>query len=218
MNTPKQPVLTQSYRFSSLPSADDHILIFTRSHIFYLLEKIVLTVIGVLVMLVLSLVFFLTIYLSPLLLIATCCLLITFGTTMVIRAYIAWYFHFYLVTTRKIVEVCNIPFGNYFMNEILLDRVKCTEVDITSLGIINQLFRIGDVVVTFDRPTKHRDSFVFSNVSNSNTIKELLTDYLIESYSEKINISKNIWYTDDRRKGTIYSYPIEELRRPKLHA
>lgn len=213
MKTPKkQPVEIQTYQFSSLPSLHDKILIFTRSHVFYLWLKLLNNLVIGFVLILFTAILFLTIYPSFLLFIASQLLIITFISTLCVNEFLGWYFHFYLVTKRKIVEVCNTPFGKYFINEIMLDRVKCTEVDISSNGIINQLLRIGDVIVTFDRPTQHRDSFVFNNVSNANSIREILTDYFSESKKEL-----NTWYVYDRqRQGLIY--PIEDISIPKLHA
>lgn len=94
----------------------------------------------------------------------------------------------------------------------MLDRVKCTEVDISSNGVLNQLLRIGDVIVTFDRPTQHRDSFIFQNVSNANSIREILSDYFSEDRKET-----TAWYVFDRqKKGLIY--PLEDTSMPRLHA
>jgi len=208
----KQPVQIQTYQFSSLPSLGDKMLIFTRSHVYYLWEKLFWISVVATVFMIITSIAFIFIYYSPLLFFLTFIGTIAFVLTLVVNEYLSWYFQFYLVTKRKIVEVCNVPFRKYFINEILLDRVKCTEVDIMSNGIINQLFRIGDVVVTFDRPTHHRDSFIFSNVSNANSIREILTDYFSENRKETTT-----WYIQDRQnKGWVY--PLEEMGIPKLHA
>lgn len=213
MKTPKkQPVEVSTYQYSSLPSLNDRILIFTRSHIFYLSLKIFFnSVIGFILALVAG--FSLTVsYPSFIMLIFSETLILTFIMTLNVNEFINWYFHFYLVTKRKIVEVWNTPFGKYFINEIMLDRVKCTEVDISSNGFINQVLRIGDVIVTFDRPTQHRDSFVFHNIANANSIREILSDYFSEDRKETTT-----WYVFDRHKGGL-TYPLDETIRPRLHA
>lgn len=213
MKTPKkQPVELQSYQFSSLPSLGDKILIFTRSHKLYLWERIFFLSLYAGLASIMSFAVFIYFYFSPFVFVLIQSVIFTFSITLCVREYLGWYFHFYLVTTRKIVEVCNIPFGNYFINEILLDRVKCTEVDIMSHGIINQLLRVGDVIVTFDRPTHHRESFIFNKVANANSIREILTDYFTEGRKEPAT-----WYfQDSRNRGFIY--PFQETTRPKLHA
>lgn len=213
MKTPeKQPVELQSYQFSSLPSLNDKILIFTRSHKLYLWERVFLMAVYASIASVLAFGVFIYLYFSPLVFLLIQSIIFTFTLTLCVREYLGWYFHFYLVTTRKIVEVCNVPFGKYFINEILLDRVKCTEVDIMSQGLINQILRVGDVIVTFDRPTHHRDSFIFNKVSNANSIREILTDYFTEGRKEPAT-----WYVQDsRNRGFIY--PLEELAKPRLHA
>ncbi len=208
----KPPVEVQTYQYSSLPSLNDRILIFTRSHVFYLWVKLIFnSICGLTLSVILGVLFTLSYPSFPMLIFSET-LIITFFLTLSANEFINWYFHFYLVTKRKIVEVWNTPFGKYFINEIMLDRVKCTEVDISSNGVLNQLLRIGDVTVTFDRPTQHRDSFIFQNVSNANSIREILSDYFSEDRKET-----TAWYVFDRqKKGLIY--PLEDTSMPRLHA
>lgn len=111
--------------------------------------------------------------------------LIAFGITL-----IRWYLHIYLVTTRKILEVRSLPFFFHDINDVLLDQVRCTEIDIKKSGMINELLDMGDVIITFDRPT-HRDAFILSDLHDPESVGIFLGDKLDE---EKYNVGETVWY------------------------
>jgi len=96
--------------------------------------------------------------------------------TIAAKSVIDWYFNLYVITNRKIAEVSYRPLSSRRINEILLDQVRCTEIDTRTEGIFNDLLDIGDVVITFDRPT-HEEEFTLKDVKNPKRI---------EFYLEKI--------------------------------
>ena len=112
-----------------------------------------------------------------------------FISTIIIRSIIDWYFNFYIATNRKIIEVSYRPLSSREVNEVLLDQVKCTEIDSKVGGAINEFLDIGDVIVTFDRPT-HQEEFVFENVPDPKKIETHLENaFCINSAFENSHTS-----------------------------
>lgn len=100
------------------------------------------------------------------------------GLTLVSQTLISWFYHIYIATSRKLLEIKYSPLTGQIANEIFLDQVKCTEVDLGTSGIIKQFFDIGDVMITFDRPT-HQHEFIISSVKRYRKIGALLTNKLV---------------------------------------
>src|SRR3990167_1988008 len=125
--------LDQYGRFICLPG--EVILLATRTHIYSVLIKIgvagfifTLATLGITYGII---VHSLSIGLAFLILLALGVLLITASLV----AYASWYYHFYIVTNRKILEVKSIPFLSSSANDVLLDQVRCTEIDIKREGL-----------------------------------------------------------------------------------
>lgn len=105
---------------------------------------------------------------------------------------IDWYLHIYIVTTNKILEVRYSPLSSNIISNVLLDQVKCTEVDVRTSGVINQLLDMGDVCLTFDRPT-HQQEFVFQNIRQYNEVGSYLRDILVNPSDPKRMTP--VWYS-----------------------
>lgn len=95
-----------------------------------------------------------------------------------------WYFHLYILTNRKILEVWYAPLYSHVMNDVLLDQVNCTQVDFRRSGFLNEMLDMGDVVLTFDRPT-HQEEFIFKDVSKSYKLGVFLTRKLLDRGSQQ---------------------------------
>ncbi len=93
--------------------------------------------------------------------------------SLALRSIIDWYFNVYVVTSRKIIEVSYSPLSSHTINQVLLDQVRCTEIDTKIEGILNDVLDIGNVVITFDRPT-HQEEFAFEYVKNPREIEKYL--------------------------------------------
>ncbi len=88
---------------------------------------------------------------------------------------IDWYGHLYVVTTHKILDIHCVPFFSHKVSEVLLNQVRCTEVDIRMKGMLNHLLDKGDIVITFDRPT-HQDGFVIADIKSPMLVGTALLD------------------------------------------
>lgn len=126
---------------------------------------------------------------------------------------VKWYYHLYIITTHKILEVRYLPPFYHSVNDVLLDQVRCTEIDVKTSGILNELLNIGNITLTFDRPT-HQEEFVLADISNPDAIGMHLGDMLD---AMKRNASSQVWYrTHDNKRpfrftDDIYPKPISEV-------
>lgn len=113
---------------------------------------------GIIIMLVLP--HFPFIYLS---LLAIVCTLIV-GVLGAVFTIAHWFFHGYVLTESRIMEFYSLPLLMHMTNGILLNQVRCTEIDFAKNGLLHHLFNIGDITITFDRPTR-QEEFVLRHIS-----------------------------------------------------
>lgn len=107
------------------------------------------------------------------------------------KTIIDWYFHLYVVTTRRVLELLYTPPFSHKTNGVLLDRVKCTEIDTRRSGIISELADMGDIVLTFDRPI-NQEEFSFLNIKEPRETAAFLNEILSSGESE--NPVAQSWY------------------------
>ncbi len=134
--------------------------------------------------------------------------LLTIGLagSLAIREIVHWYFHIYLITNRKIAEIRYSPLSSEFTNSILLDQLRCTEIDAELRGFMHEMFDIGNVTITFDRPT-HQETFTLRNVRSPRKTANALSSKLHTSYG---NPAGPIW---TRQEGTKYTFLQENNAR-----
>lgn len=119
---------------------------------------------------------------------------------IIAKVLVDWYLHAYIVTSHKILEVRYSPFASDTTNEVLMDQVKCTEVDVHTHGILNQIIGMGDVSLTFDRPT-HQQEFVFSNIYNYRDVGRLMSSMFDNSARKTEETTTPMWYkSKDKEK------------------
>lgn len=91
-------------------------------------------------------------------------LLITAITTnTALKVAIDWYYHVYIVTDRKILEIRSKPLFSDKIDNVILDQVRTTEIDTNIPSILHELLDMGDVVLGFDRPS-HDRPFVLTDI------------------------------------------------------
>lgn len=103
--------------------------------------------------------------------------------SLALRSIIDWYFNIYVVTNRKIIEISYSPLATHTINQVLLDQVRCTEIDTKIEGVINDILDIGHVMITFDRPT-HQEEFVFAYVKHPRNIERVLQN-TVSQYGQR---------------------------------
>src|SRR5581483_8347748 len=108
-----------------------------------------------------------------------------------------WYAHLYLVTSHKLMEICYAPLFSHTINEVLLNQVRCTEIDVNIGGAVREFLDMGSITITFDRPT-HQEEFVLSNISQPNVIGPVLADELevgpYQLSNPQLNLNSPLWY------------------------
>lgn len=148
-----------------------------------------------------------------LLLISAFALVFIFIITLVLKSAIDWYFNLYVVTNRKITEISYKPLSSREVNEVLLDQVRCTEIDTRVEGFVNELLDVGDVIITFDRPT-HQEEFTIANIWDPKSVETLLHRTLsplpdVLNYPASDNNSASLndgWYVKGRENEGKWKY------------
>ena len=173
--------------FISLPG--EKLIFAKRKHWFVLVSQLC-TTIAISLLLALVAVFLFLLFAYPTLAITSVFVIFTITFSILAKLFVDWYCQVYVVTTRRIFEVCYSPLFSDQINDVLLDQVRCTEVDVKRNGIINELIDMGDVVVAFDRPT-HQQEFMLLNIKDPKGTGILLADVLD---SLKPAGSMSTWY------------------------
>ncbi len=93
---------------------------------------------------------------------------------LAVRDLIHWSFHMYIATNKQLIEVHYNPLISHAINSVLLEQIRCTEIDVEMYGIIPELLGIGNVEITFDRPT-HKEVFIIKDIRSPRAIANLLS-------------------------------------------
>ncbi len=164
---------------------DEHLIFSTRQHWSVLFPAITLNVflvVGVSVFVSLSSMIA-PIYFFSFMLIAL--IVLSISLEIFIKNLAEWFFHFYIVTNRKIVEVAYRPMYSKVIYEVLLDQVRCTEVDVKASGLSNEIMNVGTVLMTFDRPTNEK-IFTIENIKDPRRAAMHLADsFEMQKYKEQ---------------------------------
>jgi hypothetical protein len=196
-----------------LTSPGEKILFAIRKHAFIITVPIIGTIFFSLLAILLTFVLLTHYFSFPFLFLASSFLILTFVMHLISKILVEWYFHVYLVTNRKILEVCYKPFFSENVSDVLLDQVRCTEVIVHTNGIINHLINMGDITVCFDMPT-HQDQFYFSDIASPHKAGMMLSDILNSTRTTNYSRQKPtpVWY---RRNTNLNPHRIIEKIIPK---
>ncbi|OGH43366.1 MAG: hypothetical protein A3H50_01625 [Candidatus Levybacteria bacterium RIFCSPLOWO2_02_FULL_37_10] len=170
---------------------EERILFRKRQHWFLLIVPVFFSII-IAIAATLSLYYFFILKTSQIgLFISSVFVVILIATSAIAKIVVDWHCHFYILTTNRILEVCYKPLFSNYINNVILNQVKSTEIDIEKAGIINQLLDMGNVIVTFDRPT-HQEEFRLMNIKNPKEIGFLMSDVL--DIEKPDMMSSPMWY------------------------
>lgn len=164
---------------SFLTLANEELLLVLRRHVFVIFAPVFFISISVVLLLFTVFVLFIHLLYSFPFFLVSALLIISVGLSLVTKIVIDWYFHLYILTSRKILEVWYTPLASHKVNDILLDKVNCTEIDLQVDGFVHELVDMGDVVITFDRPT-HEEEFIFKDINKPDKIEKFLTKTLMD--------------------------------------
>jgi hypothetical protein len=157
----------------------EELLLVQRKHSFVVILPILFTSVSLALYLIGT--YFFTIHtLSSIpLFIITTLLGISIFLSLLTKIIIDWYYHLYILTNRKILEIRYTPLASHVVNDVMLDKVDCTEIDLRVNGFVHELVGMGDVVITFDRPT-HEEEFILKDIQHSGHIEKFLTRHLMD--------------------------------------
>lgn len=196
-------MITQGSWDKFLTLNGEKLLLVRRRHPFVIFFPIMLIsfIIGTLILF--SGILFLNFFPSIPLFITTVLLLVSVLLTFITKSIMDWYFHLYILTTRKILEVWYAPLYAHVMNDVLLDQVNCTQIDFRRNGFMNEMLDMGDIVLTFDRPT-HQEEFVFKDINKCYKLGVFLTRKLLDRNPDNPNNAISpIWF---KSTGNSVSY------------
>lgn len=83
------------------------------------------------------------------------------------------------------------PLAAHVVSGVLLDKVSCTEIDTNVTGFFHEILDMGDVVITFDRPT-HQEDFILKDIKHTDRIGRFLTQRLMDH--EVKNYMQPVWF------------------------
>lgn len=187
MDTDERAMITEGDWDRFLTLEGEKLLLVKRRHPFVIFFPILMITFIISLLIFCSAFFFTSLFPSASLFVTTLLLLISVLLTFITKSIMDWYFHLYILTNRKILEVWYAPLYAHVMNDVLLDQVNCTQIDFRRNGFLNEILDIGDVVLTFDRPT-HQEEFVFKDVNKCYKLGVFLTRKLLDKHSKE-NIS-----------------------------
>lgn len=134
---------------------------------------------------------------SPALTISFASISLTLTSLAISKVVIDWYFHIYIVTSRKILEVRCVPFFSDTIDNVFLDQVRTTEVDTVIPSFIHELLDIGSVTVAFDRPS-HDEVYTLSNIKDPRETAKFLADAL-----ENLMRPAPVWFSPEKSTDVI---------------
>lgn len=180
---------------SFLTLKDEQLLLVKRRHPFVAFMPILLTILLTIFFIGCAFVVFEFFLLSPTLFFITTLVMLSIATSIVTKVLIDWYFHMYILTTRRILELRYTPLTSYAVNDVMLDRVNCTEIDLQTNGFLNELIDLGDILITFDRPT-HQEEFILKDIQGSHKLARFLTQQLMDG--KQSDLTHPIWFKQRR--------------------
>ncbi len=175
--------------FISLPR--EQLLFVKRKHWFTLLVPIVFAALLSFFLFFLLLLFSAMISFSLSFFLISCFTIITITISLITKIIVDWYFHLYAITTQKLLEISYTPLFSRVTNDVLLDQVRCTEIDVKVDGMLNQLIDMGTIIVTFDRPT-HQEEFILEKIKDSQQVSMLIGKAMSQNRNEQTN--EYVWY------------------------
>jgi hypothetical protein len=199
MDTDEKAMIAQGSWDKFLTLDGEQLLLVKRRHPFTIFFPILLITFIICAMILCSAILFTNLFPSPSLFLTTVLLFMSVLLTFITKSIMDWYFHLYILTSRKILEVWYAPLYSHVMNDVLLDQVNCTQIDFRRNGFLNELLDMGNVVLTFDRPT-HQEEFVFRDVSKCYKLGVFLTRKLLDRSSQNRNANvQPIWFKSYNR-------------------
>lgn len=151
----------------------EQILIIKRQHPFVLIAPIFGVIfVNIFLLCLGNIINFLTIKSISTAFIFSSLLTITFFSLLT-KVILDWYYHLYVISSRKILEIHCIPFFSDQIDNVFLDQVRTTEIDAHISNFLYELLDMGDVTIAFDRPS-HDEVYTLSKIKHPREVATLL--------------------------------------------
>ena len=181
----------------------EKMILHKRQHVFAVIIPIIIaSILGTVALLFLASSLFFFYHARFIIILASGCVITTI-LFLITKTIIDWYFHMYMVTNRRILEFQYRPFFSQDINDVLLDQVRCTEIDVQIHGYVHGLIDVGDIIITFDRPT-HQQEFVLHDIKSPRKISTMLGELL--NTPKDTMISYPTWYTNPTSETKEYIF------------
>lgn len=171
-----------------LTLAGEQPIIAKRQHPFLLIKSLSLLLLATVSLVGLSSYFILHILGSWSVQIGAFLLIINLAAILSLKLIINWYYHFYIITNRKIREIFCLASNSTLSNDVFLDQVRTTEISTKFGGFLGELINMGEVRISFDRPS-HEEEFILKNISDPYTTGMCLGDFL-----ETVMCDSPVWF------------------------
>ncbi|TSC64060.1 MAG: Uncharacterized protein G01um101493_254, partial [Microgenomates group bacterium Gr01-1014_93] len=112
------------------------------------------------------------------------------------KVIIDWYFHLYIITSRKIMEIRVVPFFGERIDDVFLDQVRTTEIDAKIPTFFHEFINMGNVTIAFDRPS-HDKVFMLENIPKPRQTAMYLCDAL-EHLMRDTQEPPGIWFQQQK--------------------
>ena len=183
---------------------DEHLLLVKRRHPFVIITPIIVICLLTIFFISTAFVIFQEFFISSSLFFVTTLLLLSVAISLSTKTIVDWYFHMYILTNRKILELRYTPLTSYIVNDVMLDRVNCTEIDLMSNGFFNEIIDMGDILITFDRPTR-QEEFILKDIRGSHELATYLTQKLLDGAPQSTLMKQNtIWFKQHDTSSATY--------------
>lgn len=180
--------LTREEISPHLSFPEEKLVIAKRQHPIVFLGPIIFSILISVAVIVFIYVISLNVFRSPIVFIGLSLLILIILIGLITKTVVDFYFHFYIVTDRQILEVIAVPFYKDRIFDVLLDQVRTTEIDSKIPSVLHEILDMGDVVIGFDRPS-HEQQFVLTNIKAPRE-----TELVLSKQLESIMHSAPIWF------------------------
>ncbi len=131
------------------------------------------------------------------------------SVSLIGKLMVDWYFHLYVITNRKILDVSYSPFFSKNITAVSLDQVRCIETSVKIQGPLETYLDIGDVTLHLDMLT-HESTFVLPSIGTAHKIGVSIGDRLnaiIATRSQSSTFTASLQQDENNIIGS-YNLPV----------
>ena len=112
---------------------------------------------------------------SPVLIVYGVLALAAIFLVIAIYLFLSWYYHFYVITNKALIDRYSFRIGGPYSEVIFGDKMHVQEIDRKPRNIFYDFLRIYDVYIYFYK-LEREEPFIFRNPQNSQEIEDLIED------------------------------------------